>query len=136
MSRFVVFIEKNKARHCLLLAPTTPTTRMQTCAWPRERHILCTQAITAKSATCAFPVANNCCNWFLLTCRIYVSSLMLLNCACESCCHVSRRSRTPVTGCQASQVLRSASKLPTDAGFGVVSPTCLPVSQSLSDAML
>ena len=39
--------------------------------------------LTAKSATCPFPVAKHCCKWFLLTCRIYVSSLMLLNCACE-----------------------------------------------------
>ena len=56
--------------------------------------------------TCPFPVAQHCCKWFLLTCRIYVSSLTL-----ASCCHVSPRepkgaegSRTPVTGCQASQL--------------------------------
>ena len=65
--------------------------------------------LTAKSATRPFPVAKHCCKRFLLTCRIYVSSLMLLNCACELLPRKPKGaegSRTPVTGCQASQQLR------------------------------
>ena len=49
----------------------------------QERGTSFARRLAAKSATCPFPVAKHCCKWFLLTCRIYVSSLMLLNCACE-----------------------------------------------------
>ena len=77
-----MFTERNKARHCYA---SSSNDAPQGCkpALGQERGISFAHRLAAKSARCPFPVAKHCCKWFLLTCRIYVSSLMLLNCACE-----------------------------------------------------
>ena len=81
MSRFVC--SSTKKGSTLLASSSNDAPQGCKPALGQERGRFFAHRLTAKSATCPFPVAKHCCKWFLLTCRIYVSSLMLLNCACE-----------------------------------------------------